>query len=90
MSSKDVIKLAKKLSDKYFISEEEANLLLKIENSPFHFLPRTDLTEDDFFTIQDLLDKKFAKFIPAHGMFQDGYATTSAGSTALGTFDFIS
>ena len=72
------------------MAEEEYQLLLKIDNSPFHFLPADELKFEEKEVAFDLWGNGWITLLPTNLTynFPRRYVLTAAGHYALGTFDF--
>ena len=65
-------------------------LLLKIDNGPYHALPVTELSDEDgeLDVADALVGKGWLRRVPASKRFPEHFVLTSLGSHAIGTFKF--
>jgi len=79
--------LIERLSDS--IEPDDKELLLKIDNSPYHMLPIDELESDDEIDAVDRLAQMgLVRLMPADARFPERVVLTSGGSHATGTFDW--
>lgn len=66
----------------------EVRALLRVERSDFHACTRARLSSDLRAAADALVARGLLRVLPRKGRFPRRYVVTSAGSWALGTFDF--
>lgn len=88
MTFEQVIKLARKYSEKYKLLPQERELLARIDNSNYHHMNADSIEPDDFLFLNGLMGKGMVKKLPPNKFFPERYVVTTAGSYALGVFDF--
>ena len=84
-----LIKLAEKFSEKYELTDEERDLLLRIDISTYHVMPLKGLRPSEMDVVDSLVRKDMIRYVSPdrNPMIPEGYTTTTTGSYALGTFD---
>ena len=88
MTFEQIIKLARKYSEKYRLFPAEKNLLMSIDNSDYHHLNADAVNLTDRYLLPGLIAKGMIKKLPPNKMFPERYVVTTTGSYALGVFDF--
>lgn len=88
MTFEKVIKLAKKYSEKYKLFPAEKELLQRIDRSDYHHMNADEVEPEDMLLMNGLEGRGMVKRMPANDRFPERYVVTTAGSYALGTFDY--
>lgn len=69
------------------LSNEEKSLLLKIDNTPAHFMPADDLSPKEDIMAMDLVKRKFLNRVKKDRFGPERYALTTYGSLETGLKD---
>lgn len=68
------------------LTARERRVLLRVDRGEFHCLPE-EMLGLPASAVRGLEERRFLKLLPARGRWKKRYVVTSAGHTALGTFD---